>query len=122
MLYRDGSPFIFFNNKWSPICGHYFWDNNNGSTAFCKKLGYPSGTLQKITDMYLVDSLRVGTCKAGEDMMACTGGCNDYETGNGCAECALGKPVSISITCDGQGGIFSSCEQGNQLYAEHQYY
>ena len=120
-LETDGSPFLFSNNKWSPICGHYFWNNNDGATAFCKKLGYPSGTLEIIRQTYSEDSIRVGECRAGEDLMACTGGCNEYETGNGCAKCTQNQGVSVSIACADQGDIYSSCEQGSQRHAHYQY-
>ena len=107
-LENDGSPFIFLDDKWSPICGHWFWDNNNGAKAFCKKLGYPSGTLQKIRRRYSKDALRVGRCREGEDLMACTWGCNEYETGVGCASCSKSDAQSISITCTDQTDIVAS--------------
>ena len=72
--------------------------------------------MKKIKQKYSVDSIRVGKCRAGEDLLACTGGCNEYETGNGCARCAQNQRVSISITCDGQGDLtdeVSSCGKGN---------
>ena len=117
MLERNGTPLLFLDNKWSPICGHYFWDTVNGAKAFCKRLAYPSGTLQRIGHTYSEDSVRVGYCNEGEDLLACTGGCNEYETGYGngnSGSCTKNDKVSVSITCVEQSDIFSSCGlQGN---------
>ena len=33
-------PMIHWNGRWSPICGHYFWDNDNGVYEFCRMLGF----------------------------------------------------------------------------------
>ena len=44
-LLDDGTPEYYLNGDWYPICGHYFWDNDHGATAFCRKLGSTSGLL-----------------------------------------------------------------------------
>ena len=64
---------------------------------------------------YSEDSIRVGDCRVGENLMNCTGGCNEYQTGNGCAACSKNQDVSVRITCADQGDIVSSCLEGNQL-------
>ena len=28
---------------WGTLCGHYFWDNQNGAAVICKQLGYAQG-------------------------------------------------------------------------------
>ena len=38
---------VYFNNQWTPICGHWFWNNNIGATLFCQELGYNSGVITK---------------------------------------------------------------------------
>ena len=103
------------SNQWSPICGHCFWDNKHGATAFCEKLGYLSGTLQATRQKYPTDSIIVGKCKEGEKLTACTGGCNTYETGNGYVLCAQSQSVSVSITCAGHGDVISSCGKDNEF-------
>ena len=35
-LEADGTPLIFWDKVWSPICGHYFWDNQYGAKKFCQ--------------------------------------------------------------------------------------
>ena len=35
-------PEIWHENEWYPICGHYFWDSDDGVTIFCKRLGFHS--------------------------------------------------------------------------------
>ena len=105
-LQTDGTPYLFKDDKWFPICGHYFWDNDNGATAFCHKLGYPEGTVRETGHAYSEDSIRVGKCDEGEYLMACTDGSNSYETGG---SCSAGNDAGIRITCAEQGGRYSSC-------------
>ena len=38
---------IFWDDAWVPICGNGFWNNSVGSTLFCQKLGYESGTIDR---------------------------------------------------------------------------
>ena len=33
-----------YKGAWYHLCGHYFWDNNNGATKFCRMLSFHSGT------------------------------------------------------------------------------
>ena len=42
-LLDDGTPELFFYEKWVPICGHWFWDNDFGATYFCQLLAITSG-------------------------------------------------------------------------------
>ena len=44
-LIEDKYPEVFWNGKWSPICGPYFWDNDFGASLFCQRLNstYQSG-------------------------------------------------------------------------------
>ena len=37
-LLEEGKPMypeVFFQDSWHPICGHNFWDNNEGATTVC---------------------------------------------------------------------------------------
>ena len=65
--------------------------------------------MEKIKNKYSEDSIRVGSCREKEDLMNCTGGCNEYKTGMGCARCSANDPVSITIACAGQSDVHSSC-------------
>ena len=38
---------VYFENQWTPICGHWFWNNNIGATLFCQELGFNSGVITK---------------------------------------------------------------------------
>ena len=94
-------PEVLYNGKYYPICGHYFWDNDNGATTFCKMLGFHKGTYKSTRNTYDVDSMPVGECKPGEGLMKCTGGGNgwgnlDYRAG----WCKKGQKIGVTVTCD----------------------
>ena len=38
-------PQIYWHDKWTPICGHYFSENRVGARTFCNKLGYFDGSI-----------------------------------------------------------------------------
>ena len=87
----DGDkPEVFYNNRWTPICGHYFWNNNNGADLFCqqfKSQGYLSGTINKgtVSEYTLnTDALKIGQCNKGDSWLGCTGGCNNLQVGGQC--------------------------------------
>ena len=109
-LEEDGTPLLYYDHKWSPICGHSFRDDNNGATTFCKKLGYGSGKVTRINGRYPVANLRIGKCRAGQELISCTAGGNylnynilEYRY------CTPTESASISITCDQKGDSYSSC-------------
>merc|ERR1712079_1001453 len=41
------NPEVYINGNYRPICGHFFWDNDNGADLFCKQLNsqYRSGEI-----------------------------------------------------------------------------
>ena len=123
----DGKyPEVWTDNKnWSPICGHFFWDNNYGATLFCKQLGFNNGRYSKylladspcpkhfqtlVFNLGIVskvpgkplakDAIRVGRCNSNDEWLGCKGGCNDLGIGNGCAQCSAGSKASVEIKCD----------------------
>ena len=102
-LEKDGTPKLFWNSKWSPICGHYFWNNHYGATSFCKKLGYSNGKQygHSSGQTYSEDAIRIGLCSEGQNLENCDGGCNDKGVGNGCANCAAGEKIKLTIRCEG---------------------
>ena len=97
-------PEVLFEGKYYPICGHYFWDNKDGATAFCKLLGFKNGKMAITKAKYNVDAMPVGICKAGEELTKCTGGGNAwgnfaYNDGG----CKKGQEVGVTVTCDSYG-------------------
>ena len=38
---------VFFNHQWVPICGHWFWDNDEGANLFCQELGFEAGNIRR---------------------------------------------------------------------------
>ena len=129
-LVNDGTPFIFWDSQWFPICGHYFWDNDVGSTLFCKKLDFEFGKVYQAenNEKYAVDSFRVGFCNENDEWESCTGGCNDYQAGGYCgngdikdrgngnsgARCEKTYGSKITIECfDGVKNNLVSCHGGS---------
>ena len=104
-------PEIRFNDKWSPICGHYFWDNNYGATLFCQKLNstYTFGSVKNTGIPLASDGIRVGECTSQDNTLSsCTGGCNDLQVGGQCSndpngKCSIGQGPTIEIECFRQG-------------------
>ena len=115
-LTNDETPFIFWDSKWFPICGHYFWDNNNGASLFCNKLGYNNGTVHRNEngEKYEVDSFRVGFCYKEDKWKNCKGGCNDYQAGGYCG--------NGNINDRGNGNSGARCEKyhGSKITIECQ--
>ena len=105
-----------------PICGHYFWDNQEGAKLFCKKLGHNSGNFsgKGSGEIYSIDSFRIGKCNSGDKWESCSGGCNDYQVGGACSnnppvKCERDQAVKITIECKGgKSTQISSCT-GTQL-------
>ena len=92
------TPYYFFKGDYRPICGHWFWDNNDGATTFCKKLGKTSGTVKQVRGEYDEDAFHIGRCNAGEELDKCTAGDNMRSMDK--PSCKKGNKVSIEIECD----------------------
>ena len=105
-------PEVFLNGTWSPICGHWFWDNDYGAKLFCQILmSNPDsiGVVIRRTDKPLEsDGVRIGKCLINDQWLSCSGGCNDLGTGKDCPEqcgcnnidnCGADSPASIEIQC-----------------------
>ena len=99
---------MFWERKWSPICGYSFWDDNAGATSFCNKLGYRAGTVNKIQGSYSISHLRVGKCREGEELAECSAGGN-YLENDVERYCHPGQTASLAIECDQQTETYSSC-------------
>ena len=112
---EDGHPMLFWDGKWSPICGHWFWDNHHGAKSFCKKLGYESGKYLRTNEAYEEDAILIGRCRKGESLEKCTGTMNRYTLDF--RMCRAGEKVAITISCDGVTPLSSSCKGMPQLTA-----
>merc|ERR1711962_416496 len=108
---ENNIPYVKRSRKWVPICGHYFWDNNNGATLFCEQLGFPEGKIIGGTygtgDRYTLqkDALKIGKCTNGDSWLSCTDGCNDLGVGGRCplgdGPCSKGDRSGVKIECRG---------------------
>ena len=113
MLKNDGTPWYFNNGEWSPICGHDFWNNHHGATAFCQKLGYRCGLInyyrgdvKKNGKRFDVDAFEIGQCNKGESLDSCTGYKNNRLGDTPAAyakteRCRKGEKVGFRLLCDG---------------------
>ena len=111
-LQNEKDPEVFWNGNWSPVCGHYFWNNNNGATLFCQKMGFSLGIVEgRGTNSHLIsDAIRIGECEDNDSWLNCNGGCNDLKVGDHCqeninAKCGIGEPAKIEIQCSGVGKL-----------------
>ena len=97
VLYSDG--------QFHPICGRYFWNNDNGADTFCRELGYENGgVLGEITNIvFSTNAVNVGECNAGEALDACTGGGNNaWDNMNyGTNFCHAGQNIGVKVQCSG---------------------
>ena len=106
-LQNGKDPEIFWNGKWAPICGHFFWDNNNGAKLFCQKMGFTYGKVKGQGSQSLLtdDAIRIGGCSDSDNQLfGCTGGCNDLKVGGHCtnndgAVCTKGQSTKVEIEC-----------------------
>ena len=93
---------IFHNGTWTPICGHYFWDNSNGAKLFCQKLGYQSGQIDDRRISLPRDGIRIGKCNQRDIWPNCSENCNDKSIGGSnliCGDCRSGAKAGIKINC-----------------------
>ena len=101
---------ILINGSWTPICGHWFWDNHDGAKMFCQQLGFSNGAIgDRIT--LPSDGFRIGKCKLGDVWPDCSSGCNDHSIGGTsctavhddwyCHQCSCqsGAMAGITIHC-----------------------
>ena len=120
-LVDDGTPLIYWGNQWMPICGHYFWNNQDGAKLFCQKMGYHSGKMERRSgEKYSMDSFRVGQCNDGDNWESCSGGCNDYQGGDACSnnkngKCDQNQEVKITIECSGGESTATTSCRGTQF-------
>lgn len=97
-------PEVLYQGKYYPICGHYFWDSQDGATTVCKALGFSSGKFKRTNAKYDVDSMPVGRCSKGQPLNKCTFGGNgwgnlNYRSG----WCKKGTSIGVQVVCTGSG-------------------
>ena len=104
---QDKYPEVFINGMWYPICGHYFWDNNNGANLFCRKLNpqYKNGVVLKTRRRLKKNAVRVGRCNGNDQWLKCRGQCNGNGIGGTCpgfwgGRCNRGDRAGIEIRCN----------------------
>ena len=98
---------VFFNHQWVPICGHWFWDNDEGANLFCHELGFETGKIRKTKLTLLSDGLSVGRCVKGDTWLQCSHrNCNQLKVGGQCnngGSCKKGQNAAVSIACFDKG-------------------
>ena len=107
----DLYPEISFDGSWYPICGHHFWDSDDGAALVCRKLGFETGKRSNsVWNKVWVakDAMPVGKCEATDDsLMTCRGGSNYFGDVGGRKEaaqrasCKRGEKVWPAIRCYG---------------------
>ena len=105
-------PEVLYEGNYYPICGHFFWDNDEGAKTVCNALGFASGTVQRIQTTYTVDAMWVGKCNAGEPLDKCTAGANAWGNFNYVFNdlvCTKGSPVGLTVTCTGEYTVHHDC-------------
>ena len=99
-------PEVLYEGKYYPICGHYFWNNDDGATIVCKELGFARGTRLSTRAVYEVDAMPVGKCNSGETLDKCTAGGNAWGNFNyggwGDGYCKKGNRIGVQVICKGK--------------------
>ena len=97
---KDAVPYYCKKGKFSPICGHGFWNNHFGADAFCQALGFTCGTSTKYRGKYEQDAIMIGTCNPFDAIDQCTGGNNSYSLDEK-HNCRFGNNVKVLVACEG---------------------
>ena len=96
-------PEVLYEGQYYPICGHNFWDNDDGATTVCKALGFISGARIRTDAVYKVDAMPVGKCNSGEALDDCTAGYNEWGNFNYAkGHCKEGNPIGVQVICKGK--------------------
>ena len=112
-------PEVWFEGKFHPICGHYFWDNNDGPKTVCQRLGFRYGNRYLTRTTLSEDAMPVGKCKRGEMLNSCSGGENGYgNLHHRNRYCTKGKRIGVKVTCWGgrPKGSMSCSKKVGMLY------
>ena len=108
MTLEGNVPKICYDDRFVPICGRHYWDNNFGARLFCKMLGRCGGTVSKTKIDLVEDAYHVGKCSSTDtDINTCSGGNNERKLGED--DCEKGKESVVHISCGieiGNGELF----------------
>ena len=114
---------ICYNGRLVPICGRFFWDNNNGARLFCKMLGKKGGIVQKYEFKLTEDAYYAGTCSSTDKhITVCSAGKNKHTLGGksnilGTGSCNKGSRAAIYIECDGKTSLlYFKCILVHQMF------
>lgn len=105
--YPRGNPLVFISGDWRPICGHWFWNTNDGATTVCQSVGYTTGVVHKISAQLNASAVLIGACNAGEPLGSCTGHMRllngiCQRNSVGCGSCSWGDFAGIEVECTGE--------------------
>ena len=98
--YPVGNPYIYIDDAWRPICGHFFWNDNVGCDTICKRSGYNSGTKTSQGNTYSEDAVWVGQCTSNTDLLQCRSEGSLYETHFDRRDCLSGSSIGVTCTCE----------------------
>ena len=103
---------MLMSSQWWPICGHYFWNNDNGATTWCRMFGFAKGTKTITKEVLRADAMPVGNCREGEPLTKCTAGENHFGDLEGYSgACRYGKKIGVTVSCYGTApATRSSCK------------
>merc|ERR1712038_666130 len=104
--YPRGRLQVRHGSNWNTVCGHWFWNNNNGAATACKNLGYPSGgTVHKIEGETISgNNICIGQRGPGEQIGQCSSGCDSNGATRNAINsgpCDLGTDAVIEVECQG---------------------
>ena len=101
-------PQVRFRGSWWHVCGHYFWDSDDGAQSVCKAIGFKDG--KRISERKDhgpgVMVMPVGKCNKGESLVSCTGAWNNWAQplaktpwgGHTCQHGQVGTSVLVKCT------------------------
>jgi len=96
--YPKGSPEVYADGEWIPVCGHYFTDSNAGAVLICKSMGFNSGRVTQQGIPLARDGFVIGRC---EDNDAHHLSCDRGDAVSLAAACRAGSKSGVVIECDG---------------------
>lgn len=105
-VHPRGEPLVFVSGDWRPICGHWFWNTEDGAISFCQALGYSSGVNHRTKHKLNASAVLIGPCNAGERIGSCTGVMRQtacQRNSVGCGSCAWGDSAGVEVECSGGG-------------------
>jgi len=126
------TPEVRFQGRWYPICGLYFWDNDNGATAICKDHGFsvgkivgkstpttPPGDADRFT--FDTDGKYVGTCLNSDTKLELCESANWEKPSVSGRDCSEGLKLGFTIKCSGAKTV-SACAKKYCVHSGARFY